>query len=154
MISFEIELVPALITILISGLITYVIWNFWEIVYWFVVRCRRPERMKRLGSKIATCYTRYYPWTAREQKPVLKFKEMAVTEQDIKNLMYGSIRELTRNRSYYYDSSYRPHWTEEGKKVVGEMLDLYAEKITQAIKEEDDRRSKEMVMNALKEESK
>lgn len=77
-----------------------------------------------------------------------------MTEIDIKNVLYGSIRELTRNRTYYYDSSYRPHWTEEGKRVVGEMLDLYAEKIVQAIKEDDEARSKEMVMNALKEEIK
>ena len=68
--------------------------------------------------------------------------------------MYGSIRELTRNRHYYYDSSYRPHWTEDGRKVIGELMDLYAEKINVAIKEADEQRSKDMVMNALKEESK
>lgn len=73
-----------------------------------------------------------------------------MTEADIKNLMYGSIRELTRNRTYYYDSAYRPHWTEDGKKVIGEMMDLYAEKITVAIKEADEQRAKDLVFNTLK----
>ena len=77
-----------------------------------------------------------------------------MTEADIKNLLYGSIRELTRNRTYYYDSSYRPHWTEDGKRVIGDLMDLYAEKIQVAIKEADEQRSKDMVMNTLKGENK
>ena len=75
---------------------------------------------------------------------------MQLTEDDIKNLLYGSIRELTRDRRYYYDSSYRPHWTDAGKKVVGELMDLYAEKIQKAIAEADDQRAKETVMKTLK----
>lgn len=72
-----------------------------------------------------------------------------MTEEDIKNLLYGSIRELTRTRSYYYNG-YRSHFTDEGKKVISEMMDLYAEKINTAIKEADEARSKEMVFNTLK----
>lgn len=75
---------------------------------------------------------------------------MKVTEQDVKNLLYGSIRELTRNNKYYYDSAYRPHWTEDGKKVVSELMDLYAEKIITAIKQADEQRAKDMVFNTLK----
>jgi hypothetical protein len=83
---------------------------------------------------------------------VKKFKGMSLTEHDVKNLLYGSIRELTRNRTYYYDSAFRPHWTEEGKKVIGELMDLYADKIQTAIKEADDQRAKDMVFNTLKQE--
>lgn len=77
-----------------------------------------------------------------------------MTENDIKTIIYGSIRELTRDRKYYYDSSYRPHFTEDGLKVVTEMLNLYAEKIQQAIKENDEARAKDMVFNTLKGENK
>lgn len=75
-----------------------------------------------------------------------------MTEGDIKDLLYGSIRELTKSRRYYYDSSYKPHWTDEGKKVVGELMDLYAEKINIAIKQADEQRAKDIVFNTLKEE--
>lgn len=74
-----------------------------------------------------------------------------MTEADIKNLLYGSIRELTKDRRYYYDSAYRPHWTEDGKRVVGELMDLYAEKIQVAIKQADEQRAKNMVFDTLKE---
>lgn len=71
-----------------------------------------------------------------------------MTETDIKNVLYGSIRELTKSRTYYY-SGYRSQWTDEGRKVIAEMLDLYAEKISQAITEDDEKRSKDMVMREL-----
>ena len=72
-----------------------------------------------------------------------------MTEDDIKNLMYGSIRELTRTRAYYYNG-YRSHFTDEGKRVLSEMMDLYAEKISDAIKEADEARAKDMVFKTLK----
>jgi hypothetical protein len=75
-----------------------------------------------------------------------------VTENDIKNLMYGSIRELSKDSRYYYDNSYKPRWTEEGRKIIAEMMDLYAEKITLAIKHADEQRAKDMVFKTLKEE--
>ena len=76
-----------------------------------------------------------------------------MTENDIKNIMYGAIRELTRSSKYYY-SGYRSHFTEEGKKLMTEMMDLYAEKIDTAIKEADDARAKQMVFDTLKGEGK
>ena len=72
-----------------------------------------------------------------------------MTEIDIKNLLYGSVRELTTNRHYFY-SGYKPHFTEEGRRVLADMLDLYAEKIQEAIKEADDQRAKDMVIKELK----
>ena len=72
-----------------------------------------------------------------------------MTEEDIKNLLYGSIRELTRTRAYYYNG-YRSHFTDEGKRVLSEMMDLYADKINKAIEEADDARAKEMVFKTLK----
>ena len=106
--------------------------------------------MERLGAGIAKYSRLYY---VAETKLAVQFKGMKLTEQDIKNVMYGSIKELTQNRHYFYNG-YKSHWTEEGKKVIGEMLDMYAEKIQEAIKNADDKRAKDMVFNSLKEESK
>lgn len=72
-----------------------------------------------------------------------------MTESDIKTLMYGSIRELTQNRNYFYNG-YKGHYTEEGKRLINEMLDLYGEKILEAIKVADEQRSKDLVMKTLK----
>lgn len=72
-----------------------------------------------------------------------------MTEHDIKNVLYGSVRELTLNRHYFYNG-YKPHFTEEGRRVLSDMLDLYAEKIQEAIKNADDQRAKDMVMKELK----
>jgi hypothetical protein len=55
-----------------------------------------------------------------------------LTENDIKTILYGGIKELTQNSKYYY-SGYRSHFTEEGKKVLIEMIDLYAAEIEKAI---------------------
>jgi hypothetical protein len=77
---------------------------------------------------------------------------MKLTENDIKNTMYGSIRELTRNRHYFYESSFRSSWTDEGKRALMSLMDLYADKIYNAIKNADDQRAKDMVFNTLKKE--
>lgn len=75
-----------------------------------------------------------------------------MTEHDIKNVLYGAIRELTKDRTYYYPSSYRPHFTEEGHALIKDMMDLYAEKIQQAIQSADEQRAKDLVFNSLKDE--
>ena len=76
-----------------------------------------------------------------------------MTEKDIKTILYGGIKELTQNSKYYY-SGYRSHFTEEGKKVLIEMIDLYAAEIEKTISKADEERSKAMVINALKGDSK
>lgn len=75
-----------------------------------------------------------------------------MTEYDLKNIIYGSIRELTKDRKYYYNG-YKSHFTDEGKQVIGNMMDLYAEKIGEAIKEADEARAKDLVFNTLKKDS-
>jgi hypothetical protein len=71
-----------------------------------------------------------------------------MTETDIKNVMYGSIRELVQNRNYFYDG-YRPRWTDEGKRLLLEMMDMYASKILESIKEDDEQRSRDLVLKDL-----
>jgi hypothetical protein len=75
-----------------------------------------------------------------------------MTEQDIKDLMYGSIRELTQSRTYFY-KGYRSHFTDEGRRILTELMDLYAPKIEEAVKAADEARAKEMVFSTLKEDS-
>lgn len=72
-----------------------------------------------------------------------------MTEEDLKNIIYGSVRELVLNRKYFY-SGYQSHFTEEGRRVLNEMLDLYAPKIESAIRQADDQRARDMVMKELK----
>jgi hypothetical protein len=72
-----------------------------------------------------------------------------LTEEDLKNIIYGSVRELVLNRKYFY-SGYQSHFTEEGRRVLNEMLDLYAPKIESAIRQADDQRARDMVMKELK----
>ena len=74
-----------------------------------------------------------------------------MTEEDIKNMLYGSVRELTRDRKYFYNGIIKSEFTDHGKEVINKMLDMYAPVIVEAIKEEDLARSKELVMKTLKE---
>lgn len=72
--------------------------------------------------------------------------------KSIKELMYGGIKELMRNKNYYYNSSVGSsysHWTEEGHKAVVEYMDLLAGKIKEAEEAELDARAKQMVMTGL-----
>ena len=108
--------------------------------------------MRQLGAKIAKMYGRYGFldfFDSAGSRLVKKFKALRMTEDDIKNAIYGSIRELTKSRKYYYDG-YRPHWTEEGLKVIGEVINLYGEKIIEAVRHDDEARSKQILLKGLK----
>lgn len=110
----------------------------------------RDSYMERVGAKIAKNCKIY---CITDSNVAIRLKGMKLTEQDIKNIMYGTVKELSQNRNYFYNG-YRSHWTDEGKRVIGEMMDLYADKIQEAIREADDIRAREMVFNSLKEENK
>jgi len=72
-----------------------------------------------------------------------------MTEEDVKHIIYGIIRELTQHNRYF-DSGYRCHFTEEGKKVIIASLDMYAPHILDAISHDDIARSKQIVLKGLK----
>lgn len=73
-----------------------------------------------------------------------------MTEEDIKNMLYGAIRELTRDRKYFYNGILKASFTERGKEVICGMLDMYAGQIHEAIEADDLQRSKELVLKKLK----
>jgi citrate lyase gamma subunit len=73
-----------------------------------------------------------------------------MTEEDIKHLLYGSIKELMKDRKYFYDGIITKNFTDEGKKVINEVLDMYSIKISKAQSEADDKRAKNLVIKELK----
>jgi len=73
--------------------------------------------------------------------------------QAIKDLTYGGIQELLKNRTYYYHSSVGSgysHWTEEGKAALAEFMNMVGFEMLRAEEAELDRRAKKMVMDGLK----
>lgn len=74
----------------------------------------------------------------------------------VKDLMFGGINELMRNKNYYYFSSIGSnycHWTEEGKLVLQEYMDLVTHKLYEAEQESLNKRAKELVVKGLKGET-
>jgi hypothetical protein len=71
----------------------------------------------------------------------------------IKDMIYGGLMEVMRNRNYYYHSgigSNYSHFTEEGHKAVLEFLNVMASKMMESEHEELDARAKELVLKELK----
>ena len=74
-------------------------------------------------------------------------------KQAVKDLMFGGLNELMNNRRYYYHStvggSYS-HWTDEGKEALMEYMNVMGWKLKEAEEADLNKRSKDMVVNALK----
>ena len=71
----------------------------------------------------------------------------------IKDLLYGGMMELMRNRQYYYNSDVNStynSWTEEGKAALAEYMTLVAGKMWEAEQVELNSRAKELVIKELK----
>ena len=74
-------------------------------------------------------------------------------KQAIKELMYGGIKELMNNRSYYHTSSVGRHYsgfTESGREALYEFVTDMAGYITEAENKALDQRAKDMVVKELK----
>jgi len=71
----------------------------------------------------------------------------------IKELVYGGVAELMRNRRFYYHSpvgdSYS-FWTPEGTQALLDFVMLMSKKMIEAEETELDSRAKEMVLKELK----
>ena len=71
----------------------------------------------------------------------------------IKDVVYGGMMEIMRNRQYYYHSSVGStysHFTDEGREVMIEFLNVIGGKMMEAEHDELDQRAKELVINELK----
>lgn len=70
----------------------------------------------------------------------------------IKDLLYGGVRELMNNRTYYYHSSVGQqysHWTDEGQKALVEYMNLIGYKMIETEEAILNQRAKELVLEGL-----
>jgi hypothetical protein len=77
-------------------------------------------------------------------------------KQAVKDLMFGGIHELMRNRNYYYHSTVGVsycHWTDEGKEALHEYMTVMGWKLKEAEEAELNQRAKELVIKGLKGET-
>ena len=71
----------------------------------------------------------------------------------IKELMYGGIEEILRNRNYYYHSSVGEgysHFTKEGEQAIVAYASMLAWRIRAAEEADLERRAREQTLAALK----
>lgn len=77
-------------------------------------------------------------------------------KQAVKDLIFGGLNELMRNRNYYYSSAVGQnysYWTDEGKEALIEYMNVMGWKLKEAEAADIKKKAKEMTMNALKGES-
>ena len=75
----------------------------------------------------------------------------------LKEVLYGGVMELMRNRNFYYHSrvgAEYSHWTEDGYKALAEYVDTIGYMMLQTEEKELDTRAKDIVLRGLKGESK
>jgi hypothetical protein len=80
-------------------------------------------------------------------------KKSKMQTSAIKELMYGGVRELMNNRTYYYHSSVGQqysHWTDEGQKALAEYMNLIGYKMIETEEAILNQRAKELVLKGLK----
>jgi hypothetical protein len=71
----------------------------------------------------------------------------------VKDLMFGGINELMRNRNFYYYSSVgQPYsyWTDEGKEALIEYMTVMGWKLKEAEEADLRKRAKQQTLDALK----
>jgi hypothetical protein len=74
----------------------------------------------------------------------------------IKELLYGGVMEMLKNRDYYYNSSIGSnynHFTENGKEAIEAYLKVIADLMLKAEEESLNKRAKELVVKGLKGET-
>ena len=73
--------------------------------------------------------------------------------RNIEKMIIGSIKELLKDRQYFYHSTIGAdycHLTEEGREAVLDMINLLGPRLRMAMDQEDIERSKELVLKELK----
>ena len=73
--------------------------------------------------------------------------------QDIEKMIIGSIKEIVKDRKYFYYSTVGAeycHLTDEGKDAILDAINLLASRMIIALEKEDIERSKKLVLDELK----
>lgn len=71
----------------------------------------------------------------------------------IKDVMYGGVMEIMRNRQYYYQSSVGSvynHFTDEGREALQEFFNVMGGKMMEAEHDDLNQRAKDLVLKELK----
>jgi len=74
-------------------------------------------------------------------------------KQAIKDIIFGGLVELMRDRRYYHHSSVGLnycHFTEAGTKALSDYMNIMCAKLYEAEEKELDQRAKDMVIKGLK----
>jgi len=74
-------------------------------------------------------------------------------KQAVKDLIFGGVVEIMRNRKYYHHSSIGTqysYWTDEGKEALHEYMTVMGWKLKEAEEAELIKKSKEIVIAGLK----
>lgn len=74
----------------------------------------------------------------------------------LKDFIYGGVRELMKNRKYYYYSPIGQkycHWTGDGSRALEQFMNLVGFQMIQNEEEDLIKRSKDMVLRGLKGEN-
>ena len=74
-------------------------------------------------------------------------------KQAVKDLVFGGLLELMRNRKYYYHSGVGAaysHFTDDGKEALIEYMQVMGWKLKEAEEADLNKRAKEQTMAALK----
>jgi len=75
----------------------------------------------------------------------------------IKDVMYGGITQLMKDRNLYYSSGVGVeynYWTDKGKEALAEYMNILSGQIVKAENVELDQRAKNLVLNELKGDNK
>jgi hypothetical protein len=73
--------------------------------------------------------------------------------QDVEKMVIGSIKEILRDRRYFYNSTVGPdycHLTEEGNRAILDLINVLGSRMLIALEQEDVERSKQLVLDNLK----
>jgi hypothetical protein len=112
--------------------------------------------MQRLGAKIVRTRGRSGFRGSYDSVVLAKVKKSNMDRTALKDLLYGGMMELMRNRQYYYssgvNSSYNS-WTDEGKEALADYMNLVSGKMWEAEQVELNARAKELVLKELKTKS-
>jgi hypothetical protein len=121
-----------------------------------LVRWLKSVRMQRLGAKIVRTRIHSAFHASFDSAAFQKVKKSKMDRTAIKDLLYGGMMEMMKNRQYYYNSgvnsSYNS-WTEEGKIALAEYMNLVSGKMWEAEQVELNARARELVLKELKTKS-
>ena len=83
----------------------------------------------------------------------LKIRSKRMRVKDVEKMIIGSFKEVMKDRNYFYNSTVGPeycHLTDEGAKAMIEMLNILLPRLVKAQADEDNERSKMLVLQELK----